>query len=107
MQRVLAFARAVLFPLDLRGAAGNLQLRAVVQVAALAALQPDHFAGLFCHYYTCCKSNHRGDAEVAERSESKCASCSSATLCVSAANPNHSQARIFVTTPEPTVLPPS
>src|SRR5438105_3719733 len=49
MQRMAAESRAVLFDLDLLHAAGDLDLRAVVQVACLRALQPDHFSILFCH----------------------------------------------------------
>ena len=52
MKRMLPQARGVLFDLDLLDAAGHFDLRAVVEVAGLRALQPDHFAILFCHSYT-------------------------------------------------------
>jgi hypothetical protein len=50
MQRVLAQARAVLLDLDLLHAAGDFDLRAVVQIARFRALQPHHFAVFFCHF---------------------------------------------------------
>src|SRR3982751_647312 len=52
MHRVPAQPGAVLLDLDLLRAAGHLDLSAVVQVAGLGALQPDHFAAFFCHNST-------------------------------------------------------
>src|SRR4051794_34501346 len=49
MKRVPAEARAVFLNFDLLHAAGDFDLRAVVQVPGLRALEPDHFSVLFCH----------------------------------------------------------
>ena len=52
MHRMAAEARAVLLNLDLLRATGHLDFGAVVQVAGLGALQPDHFTIFFCHNIT-------------------------------------------------------
>jgi hypothetical protein len=49
MQRVPAQAGTVLFQFDLLRATGNLDFRAIVEVARFGALQPDSLAILFCH----------------------------------------------------------
>src|SRR5688500_10172899 len=62
VQRMLAQPGAVLLDLDLLHAAGDFDFRAVVEVAGLGALQPDHFASLFCHdLSTSCRMACRGD----------------------------------------------
>ena len=43
------FARAVFLELDLRSAAGDFDLRAVVQIVAARTLEPRHFAIIFGH----------------------------------------------------------
>src|SRR5205823_3876041 len=49
MHRVLALAVAELLELDLGSATGDADFGAVVQFAALAALQPSHFTVFFGH----------------------------------------------------------
>ena len=46
MNCVLAFAQTELLQLQLRNSALNANIRAVIQILALAALHPDIFAGL-------------------------------------------------------------
>src|SRR5262249_40276780 len=93
---------AVLLDLDLLHAASHLDFRTVIQVAGFRALKPDHFAVFFCH--EALNSVHRGDAEIAEKNQFSI--CLLRVLCVSAVA-SSSYAKIFVTTPDPTVLPPS
>jgi hypothetical protein len=47
--RVLAFAHAIFFEFDFGGSAGDLDFGSVIQVIALGALEPGHFAVFFCH----------------------------------------------------------
>jgi hypothetical protein len=49
MLRVLALSLAILLQLDLRSAADDFDLGAVIQIAAFDALQPRHFAIFFSH----------------------------------------------------------
>src|SRR5215210_2020619 len=72
-------ARAVLLDLYFLRSAGHLDLGAIIQIARFGALQPDHFATFFCHDTTL----HTDSGQ------------------------SRPYARILVTTPEPTVLPPS
>src|SRR5437868_4226697 len=93
MQRMPSLARAELLVLDLLDAAGDLDFGTVVQIAALGALHPDHFTTFFGHdsnLYNCDLAPGMPGAKYRKRGR----------LTVD-------HARIFVTTPDPTVLPPS
>src|SRR2546421_5304201 len=70
-------AGAIFLDLYFLRSAGHLDLGAIIQIARLGALKPDHLATFFCHI----------------------------TTRYSFTSILH--ARILVTTPEPTVLPPS
>src|SRR5207248_3453874 len=78
-------------------------LRAVVQIAGLGALQPDHFATLFCH----CELQKLLVASCKLLVKDDTPSTTNKPLATSNHQLATAQARIFVTTPDPTVLPPS
>src|SRR3954465_7040619 len=84
-------ARAVFLDLDFLRSAGHLDLGAIIQIARLGALQPDHFATFFCH----------------DTTRTICGAGFSLQWGRLKPAPQSSYAKIFVTTPEPTVLPPS
>src|SRR4051812_28297513 len=97
MQRVLAQTLAELLDLDLLRSAGHLDLGAVVQVTSFGALKPDVFAGFLSHDNT--KSKCVRGLKFVVRGRSPTTNYEPRTL--------NSYSRIFDTTPEPTVLPPS
>src|SRR6476661_6471759 len=93
MHRVLALTRTVFFAFDLGRAAGDSDLGAIVEIVALGTLKPGHFAIFFCHdtYFLIAKLAPGRDPG----------------LSWFFTKYDDDQAMTLVTTPEPTVFPPS
>src|SRR5580658_744493 len=101
MQRMLSQPRAVLLQLDLGRAAHDLQFRPIVEIARLRALEPDHFAVFLGHKLPTSAEGFALPPRNQKPAEANPLAGEGIIKGVSR------YARIFVTTPDPTVLPPS
>src|SRR5690606_35207601 len=99
VQRVPAQPGRILLELDFLSPADHLDLGAVVQVTGLAALKPDPFSIFLSHCTP--QKPAAGGRRMTARSVRRIAAVRPPPAAC------RRQARIFVTTPEPTVLPPS